>query len=157
MSKAHQQRKCLVSDFSNPDILKIAGQIAAAYVSRNDVSLEQIPSLVMKVYNSLIDIPRLPMTRMSAPLSPAVPIEESVTEDFIVCLEDGKKLQMLKRHLSTVYGMTPEQYKERWSLPTSYPIVAPSYAKRRSQIAKDTGLGLTGRKKRSLKIVPMSA
>ncbi len=141
-----------MADFNNNDILKIAGQIAAAYVSKNDTPLDQIPHLLTRIYNSLLDTPKATITRMSPPLSPAVPIEESVTEDFIVCLEDGKKLQMLRRHLSTVYGMSPEQYKERWGLPASYPVVAPSYAKRRSQIAKTTGLGLTGRRRR-LKVV----
>ena len=84
-------------DSSNPELLKVAGQITAAYISRNDVSLEQIPSVLTKIYNFLADMPKNHMVRMSAPLSPVVPIEESVTDDFIICLEDGKKLQMLNR------------------------------------------------------------
>ena len=87
--------------------------------------------------------------RRHGPLVPAVPIEESVHNEYVVCLEDGKKLQMLKRHLKTVYNMTVDQYKERWGLPMDYPVVAPDYAKRRSAIAKNTGLGMTGRRKRS--------
>jgi predicted transcriptional regulator len=133
---------------TNNDILNIAGQITAAYIAKNEVPLEQVSSLLTRIYNSLKDTPKPVSSRISPPLLPAVPIEESVTEDHIICLEDGKKLQMLRRHLSTVYGMTPEQYKERWGLPQNYPVVAPSYAKRRSQIAKTTGLGLTGRKRR---------
>ena len=81
-----------------------------------------------------------------------MPINKSVTEDFIICLEDGKKLQMLKRHLKTVYNMTVEQYKERWGLPADYPVVSPNYAKRRSEIAKTSGLGMTSHR-RKLKIV----
>lgn len=80
--------------------------------------------------------------------TPAVPVEESVRDDYIICLEDGKKLHMLKRHLKTMYNMTIKQYKERWNLPADYPVVSPSYARRRSHIAKTTGLGLTGRRGR---------
>jgi predicted transcriptional regulator len=86
--------------------------------------------------------------RKSGPLVPAVPIEDSIKDDYIVCLEDGKKLQMLKRHLNTVYKMSIDEYRERWGLAPDYPVVAPNYARRRSQIAKNTGLGQTGRRKR---------
>lgn len=133
------------------ELLRVAGQIVAAYVSRQDIPLEQIPSLVQKIYGALKQSSHLSsFSRVSSgPLTPAVPVDESITDDYIICLEDGKKLQMLKRHLSTVYKMTPEQYKERWGLPADYPIVSPRYARRRSDIAKTTGLGLTGRKKRT--------
>jgi predicted transcriptional regulator len=87
-----------------------------------------------------------------SPIVPAVPIEDSVTDEYIICLEDGKKLQMLKRHLNTVYNMSLDQYKERWGLPVDYPVVSPNYARRRSQIAKNTGLGVNGRRKK-IKVV----
>ena len=132
-----------------PDLLGHASRIAAAYISNNETSVEDISAVVSRIYQSLSEISRNPHNyKSSTPLAPAVPIEESVTDEYIVCLEDGKKLQMLKRHLNTVYGMTLDQYKVRWGLPTDYPVVSPSYARRRSAIAKNTGLGKTGRKPR---------
>jgi predicted transcriptional regulator len=94
----------------------------------------------------------MPAVKPSLGVSPFVPIEDSVHEDYIICLEDGKQLQMLKRHLKTLYSMTLDQYRERWNLPESYPMVAPSYARRRSEIAKNIGLG-RGNKKASMKMV----
>ncbi len=131
------------------ELLGHASRIVAAYISSNTVALEEVPAIIARVYQSLSEISRNPHNyKSSAPLAPAVAVEDSVHEDYIICLEDGKKLQMLKRHLSTVYGMTLDQYKERWNLPNDYPMVSPSYARRRSAIAKNTGLGKTGRKGR---------
>ena len=131
------------------ELLGHASRIVAAYISSNTVALEEIPAIIARVYQSLSEISRNPHNyKSSAPLAPAVAVEDSVHEDYIICLEDGKHLQMLKRHLSTVYGMTLDQYKERWNLPNDYPMVSPSYARRRSAIAKNTGLGKTGRKGR---------
>lgn len=130
------------------EVMAYTTEIASAYFANNEVSVEILPEVLKKVFLSVVDISRDAnnMKHRSA-LTPAVPVEESIHEDYIVCLEDGKKLQMLKRHLGTVYNMTVEQYRERWGLAADYPVVSPSYARRRSEIAKTTGLGSNGRKK----------
>jgi len=137
-------------DTSNvSDLLGQASRIAAAYISNHTIIVEEIPNIINRIYHSLSEVCNNPHSyRMNGALVPAVPIEESINEDYIVCLEDGKKMQMLKRHLNSVYGMTVAQYKARWSLPSDYPVVSPSYARRRSAIAKNIGLGKTGRKPR---------
>lgn len=129
-------------------LLELTAQIIASYVRKEDVDMENLQQVIQNVYRSLKKVhDGIQNYKLTGPLVPAVQIEDSINEDYIVCLEDGKQLQMLKRHLSTVYNMTPEQYKERWGLPVDYPMVAPSYALRRSQIAKDTGLGVINRRK----------
>lgn len=122
--------------------------LTAAYISHKPVTLIELNTVLKTINDYLVGILReVGKSVTSNPgCNPAVNIEDSVHEDYIVCLEDGKKLQMLKRHLSTVYNMTLEQYKERWGLSPNYPCVAPSYAKRRSKIARDTGLG-SGKKR----------
>ncbi len=130
------------------EIMSYMTEIASAYLASNDVPQEGIPELLRRVYQSVVELSRDANNIKHRPaLVPAVPLDESVHDDYIICLEDGKKLQMLKRHLNTVYNMTVEQYKERWGLPIDYPVVSPSYARRRSQIAKTTGLGSAGRRK----------
>ncbi len=132
-------------------LLEHTSRIAAAYVASQKIPIEDISHVVGRIFQSLSEISINPTgTTSRAPSAPAVPIEDSVHDEYIVCLEDGKQLQMLKRHLSTVYGMTLQQYKDRWDLPHDYPVVSPSYARRRSAIAKNTGLGKTGRKKSKL-------
>ncbi len=125
------------------DLLSLTTEIVAAHLANNSVPAIEIPSLIERVYKSLsglgADSPA-PSHSSERP-QPAVPIRKSVMPDYIVCLEDGKKLKMLKRHLKTAYSMTPEQYRERWGLPNDYPMVAPNYAKTRSRLAKDIGLG----------------
>ncbi len=140
-----------MSDNLTPqEIMSYTSEMASSYMASHEVSIEEIPSLLKKVFQAVVDISRDANNMKHKPaLNPAVPIEDSIHDDYIICLEDGKKLQMLKRHLNTVYNMTLEQYKERWGLPIDYPVVSPSYAKRRSDIAKTTGLGSTGRKKNS--------
>lgn len=131
------------------ELLNITAKIVCSYISNHTVEVSEIPAIMNKVHGSVQDIARFGASfRKSGPLNPSVPIEESITDDYIICLEDGKKLQMLKRHLNTMYKMSVEEYKERWGLPADYPVVAPNYARRRSQIARNTGLGQTGRKKR---------
>jgi predicted transcriptional regulator len=131
------------------DILNITADIVCAYISNNSVEVADIQGIMQKVHGTVQDLARHGHGfRKSGPLVPAVPIEESIKDDYIVCLEDGKKLQMLKRHLNTVYKMSIDEYRERWGLAPDYPVVAPNYARRRSQIAKNTGLGQTGRRKR---------
>jgi predicted transcriptional regulator len=111
------------------------------------------PTVITRVFQTLVAIEGNPQALTSNPRKePAVPVNESVRDDYIVYLEDGKKLHMLKRHLGSMYGMTLDQYKERWNLPHGYPTVSPSYARRRSAIARNTGLGKNGRKKAHLKI-----
>ncbi len=122
-----------------PDMLELTAQIVAAHVSHNSVSTDMLPNLIQEVYKTLTNIGKeQPETEK---LQPAVPIKKSIAPDYIICLEDGKKLKMLRRHLKTSYGMTPEQYRERWNLPADYPMVAPNYAQHRSSLAKKIGLG----------------
>jgi predicted transcriptional regulator len=131
------------------DVLNITADIVCAYISNNSVEVADIQGIMQKVHTAVQDLARHGHGfRKSGPLVPAVPIEDSIKDDYIVCLEDGKKLQMLKRHLNTVYKMSIDEYRERWGLAPDYPVVAPNYARRRSQIAKNTGLGQTGRRKR---------
>jgi predicted transcriptional regulator len=120
-------------------VLRLTAQIVAAHVEHNAVQAEVLPGLIEKVYQTLRDVGQEP--REAAKPVPAVPVKQSIKPDFIVCLEDGKKLKMLKRHLMTAYKMTPAQYRTRWGLPADYPMVAPSYAKVRSTLAKKIGLG----------------
>ncbi|MFT9400277.1 MucR family transcriptional regulator [Acetobacter sp.] len=124
---------------SYPIILDLVAEIVSAHVSNNQTDPATIPALIKDVYQALktADQPQSEPEK----LQPAVPVKRSVFPDYIVCLEDGKKLKMLKRHLQSAYGMTPEQYRERWSLPTDYPMVAPNYAERRSTLAREIGLG----------------
>jgi predicted transcriptional regulator len=124
---------------ANNNVLGLTAQIVSAHVSNNAVSSDALPSLIQEVYKTLAGISSEPV-EPDRP-QPAVPIKRSVFPDHIICLEDGKKLKMLKRHLKTAYDMTPEQYRERWGLPPEYPMVAPEYAKHRSSLAKQIGLG----------------
>ncbi len=123
------------------DMLRMAVDVVAAYVSNNQVASTQIPDVINSVYASLSDLEGVPAESKIEPQKPAVPIRKSVNSDYIVCLEDGKKLKMLKRHLQTTYNMTPEEYRAKWGLPSDYPMVAPDYAKQRSEFAKQIGLG----------------
>ncbi len=130
------------------DVMEYTAEIVSAYLSNNEVSQDEISDLLKRTFQTVATILRDSNNLRNRPAqTPAVPIEDSVYDDYIICLEDGKKLQMLKRHLSSKYNLTIEQYKERWGLPADYPVTAPNYAKRRSQIAKTTGLGNTGREK----------
>lgn len=126
-------------------LLSLTTEIVAAHVSNNSVALSDLPVLIEQVYKSLSTVGTEPVAVEERP-QPAVPIKRSVTPDYIVCLEDGKKLKMLKRHLKTAYNMTPEEYRDRWSLPADYPMVAPNYARQRSSLAKQIGLGTRARR-----------
>ena len=120
-------------------------EIVAAHVSNNTVSVGDLPTLINQVYQSLASIGQSPAAPAERP-QPAVSVKRSVHPDYIICLEDGKKLKMLKRHLKTAYNMTPEEYRDRWQLPPDYPMVAPNYARQRSRLAKEIGLGTRGRR-----------
>lgn len=127
------------------ELLSLTTEIVAAHVSNNTVAISDLPSLIEQVYRTLSNVGVEPAPQAEKP-QPAVPIKKSVTPDYIVCLEDGKKLKMLKRHLKTAYDMTPEEYRDRWGLPPDYPMVAPNYAKQRSRLAKQIGLGTRARR-----------
>ena len=127
------------------DLLALTTEIVAAHVSNNTVAVGDLPQLINQIYNSLANIGTATTAPAARP-QPAVSVKKSVQPDYIVCLEDGKKLKMLKRHLKTAYDMTPEEYRDRWSLPADYPMVAPNYAKQRSKLAKEIGLGTRARK-----------
>jgi predicted transcriptional regulator len=130
------------------DLLALTTEIVAAHVSNNTVALGDLPQLINQVYNSLANIGVTPAVPAARP-QPAVSVKKSVQPDYIVCLEDGKKLKMLKRHLKTAYNMSPEAYRERWGLPPDYPMVAPNYARQRSHLAKEIGLGTRARRSRA--------
>ena len=120
------------------DIIAWTADIVASHVQNNSVAINDLPQLIRTVHDSLTGLSG------AAPVEkpmPAVPVRKSVTPDHIICLEDGRKLKMLKRHLATAYGMSPEEYREKWGLPADYPMVAPNYAKQRSSLAKKIGLG----------------
>jgi predicted transcriptional regulator len=129
--------------------IELAADIVSAYVSNNSVPSGDLPALINEIHTALL---RVGGGTVEVPVEapkPAVPLKKSVTPDYIVCLEDGKKFKSLKRHLRTQYNMTPEQYREKWGLPVDYPMVAPNYAKARSELAKEMGLGQQRRKRRS--------
>lgn len=129
-------------------LLPMVTEIVAAHLSNNTVPVAEIPRLINEVYGALTALGQKSGINLRATnQEPAVPIKKSVQPDHIICLEDGKKLKMLKRHLRTVYGLTPEQYREKWNLPAEYPMVAPNYAKKRSSLARQIGLGTGGRRR----------
>ncbi len=121
-------------------LLELTSDIVAAHVSNNPVPIGELPGLIETVYSKL-SVLSLPEDEPPVELKPAVNPKKSITEDYIICLEDGKRLKMLKRHLKTAYDMTPDDYRKKWGLAHDYPMVAPSYAKRRQQLAKKIGLG----------------
>jgi len=131
------------------NMMAMVTEIVAAYVSNNKMESTDLPSFINLVQRSLLSLHSKDAFQLRTASEPAVPFEESVKPDYIICLEDGRQLKMLKRHLKTAYNMTPDQYRERWNLPANYPMVAPNYAKFRSSIAKNIGLG--NRKQRSKK------
>lgn len=129
---------------SDAELLHMASDIAAAYVSHNNLSAEQLPDVIKTVHATLSSVGRGGPGNANSP-RPAVPVRRSIMPDYIVCLEDGKRLKMLKRHLRSAYNMTPDEYRSKWGLPSDYPMVAPNYAKQRSQFAKKIGLGRKGK------------
>lgn len=126
------------------ELLALTTEIVAAHVSNNQLPADEITALIQKVFKALSNVTGETGGFSERP-QPAVPVKRSVTPEYIVCLEDGKKLKMLKRHLKTAYNMSPEEYRERWGLPADYPMVASAYATQRSMLAKGIGLGKRGR------------
>ncbi len=132
---------------SKEERLQMVADIVTAYVSHNPLPSSHLPEVIATVHESLAKLETGDQEEPAVAQKPAVPIKRSITDDYIICLEDGKQLKMLKRYLRTKYDMTPEQYRAKWNLPADYPMVAPSYSRRRSQFAKDIGLGRGGRSK----------
>ena len=130
------------------ELLALTTDVVASHVANNTVAIADLPQLIEKVYTTLATVGSLAAAPAERP-QPAVPIKKSVTPDYIICLEDGKRLKMLKRHIRTRYNMTPEEYRERWELAPDYPMVAPNYAAQRRELAKKIGLGTKrGRRRR---------
>jgi predicted transcriptional regulator len=123
------------------DLVDMAATIVSAYVSANELPPQELPRLIQTVYSALRDVANAAPVSQDSNQEPAVAIKKSVTADFIICLEDGKKFKSLKRHLRTRYSMSPDEYRLKWGLPHDYPMVAPNYAKERSNLAKRMGLG----------------
>jgi predicted transcriptional regulator len=123
------------------ELLRMTTDVVAAYVSNNVLPTPQLAEVIGAVYASLKALDGRGVEAKSEPLRPAVPVRKSITPDYLVCLEDGKKLKMLKRHLRSTYNLTPDEYRHKWGLPADYPMVAPNYAEQRSAFAKKIGLG----------------
>jgi len=133
---------------STEELLRLTSEVAAAYVSNNSLGAAQLPDVIRTIHEALAGLGNGGGGTTSQ--TPAVPIKKSLTDAYLICLEDGKKLKMLKRHLRTTYNLTPEQYRQKWGLDPTYPMVAPNYAKQRSEFAKKIGLGRAGgRRKRA--------
>jgi predicted transcriptional regulator len=128
---------------ASADVLGLTAQIVSAHVSNNSIGADALPNLIQEVYRTLAGVGK--EQTLPDKQQPAVPIKKSVFPDHIICLEDGKKLKMLKRHLMTAYQMTPSQYRERWGLAPDSPMVAPDYARQRSSLARQAGLGTRNR------------
>ena len=146
MSDFPQARKNEVMDDKNT-LIDMTAEIVSAYVGNNEVSASELPKLVQNVYNSLNDVSKGLSAADAEPAKPAVSVKRSITPDYIICLEDGKKFKSLKRHLRAHYDMTPDEYRAKWGLDKDYPMVAPNYAKARSALAKQMGLGQKGRQR----------
>ena len=123
-------------------LLEMASEIVSAYLRHNSLPAGRVPEFIHSVHRSLSEIDKGLLEKEEKVLKPAVPVRRSITPDHMICLEDGKKLKMLKRHLRTTYNMSPDEYRAKWKLPSDYPMVAPNYAARRSEYAKQSGLGL---------------
>ncbi|MFM8820603.1 MAG: MucR family transcriptional regulator [Phenylobacterium sp.] len=127
------------------EVIEMTADIVSAYVGNNTISAAELPALIQSVHRALAGVSGGADAAEVAPRDPAVPVRRSITPDFIICLEDGRKFKSLKRHLRTKYNMGPEEYRAKWGLPKDYPMVAPNYAKARSDLAKKMGLGQGGR------------
>jgi predicted transcriptional regulator len=136
------------SVLSNDELMRMTSEIVASFVSNNPVTTDSLPDVIRSVYRTVSSLSGAPEKSAEEKPKPAVPVSKSVTTDFIVCLEDGRKLKMLKRYLRSRYDMSPDEYRRRWNLAADYPMVAPSYTERRSEFAKKIGLGKGVRKAR---------
>lgn len=132
---------------THQDLLEMTAEVAAAYVSNNVVPSDELPQLISRIHAALASAGTVEEEPEPENQKPAVSIRRSITPDYLICLEDGKKLKMLKRYLRTNYDMSPEEYRAKWNLPSDYPMVAPNYAKKRAEMAKAIGLGRGGRRR----------
>jgi predicted transcriptional regulator len=130
------------------NFIDLTATIVSAYVSNNPMPASELPALIGQIHAALLRVSTGRAELPLEPAKPAVPVKKSMTADYLICLEDGKRFKSLKRHLRTQYGMTPEQYRDKWSLPPDYPMVAPNYAVARSQLAKKMGLGQQRRRRK---------
>ena len=137
-----------MSDAPGKTFIDLTANIVSAYVSNNPTPASEIPGLIGQVHAALLRVSSGRAEPPLEPAKPAVPVKKSMTADYLICLEDGKRFKSLKRHLRTQYGMTPEQYRDKWGLPADYPMVAPNYAVARSQLAKKMGLGQQRRRRK---------
>ena len=138
----------MADNTGNNNFIELTAGIVSAFVSNNSVAAGDIPALINQVHSALLRVSSGAKDAPAEPLKPAVSVKKSVTPDYIVCLDDGKKFKSLKRHLRTQYNVTPEQYREKWGLAADYPMVAPNYAAARSKLAKDMGLGQQRRRRK---------
>lgn len=137
-----------MTDAAGKSFIDLTAQIVSAYVSNNTTTASEIPTLINQVHAALVRVSSGRTETPNEPAKPAVPVKKSMTADYLVCLEDGKRFKSLKRHLRTQYNMTPDQYRDKWALPPDYPMVAPNYAVARSQLAKKMGLGQQRRRRK---------
>jgi predicted transcriptional regulator len=137
-----------MSDSAGKSFLDLTAEIVSAYLSNNTTPASEIPALISQVHAALLRVSSGRGELPSEPAKPAVPVKKSMTADYLICLEDGKRFKSLKRHLRAQYNMSPEQYRDKWKLPADYPMVAPNYAVTRSQLAKNMGLGQQRRRRK---------
>lgn len=137
-----------MNDVAGKSFIDLTATIVSAYVGNNPVPAADLPALISQVHGALTRVSNGRAEPIAEPAKPAVSVKKSMTSEYLVCLEDGKRFKSLKRHLRTQYGMTPEQYREKWGLPADYPMVAPNYAVARSQLAKKMGLGQQRRRRK---------
>lgn len=130
-----------MDEFDNMMLVEYTSDVVSAYVSNNTVTPADLPALIREVHKAVTEISNASLAASEPELVPAVNPRKSVTREYIVCLEDGKKFKSLKRHLKTHFDMSPEEYREKWGLPSDYPMVAPAYSEKRSALAKEKGLG----------------
>ena len=138
----------MADNTGNNNFIELTAGIVSAFVSNNSVAAGDIPTLINQVHSALLRVSTGAKETPTEPLKPAVSVKKSITPEYLICLDDGKKFKSLKRHLRTQYNVTPEQYREKWGLPLDYPMVAPNYAAARSKLAKDMGLGQQRRRRK---------
>ncbi len=141
----HMSENAAPENISKEQLLEMTTEIVSAYVGNNTIAAGELNELIVSIHDSLHNLTTSGVEVEPEPIKPAVPVRRSVTPDYLICLEDGKRLKMLKRYLRSHYDMSPEDYRAKWNLPADYPMVAPNYSKQRSQFAKDIGLGTGGR------------
>ena len=144
----HMSENAAPENISKEQLLEMTTEIVSAYVGNNTIAAGELNELIVSIHDSLHNLTTGGVEVEPEPIKPAVPVRRSVTPDYLICLEDGKRLKMLKRHLRTTYGLSPDDYRAKWGLPADYPMVAPNYAQQRSEFAKKIGLGKVGQEKR---------